>query len=97
MGTFLYEVKYSTSTCHWLIVYYFSFYSELAFTCSLKESYMAQNSLEFKLPSRSSPPFYVKQRTLSSEEKNVTLRLTVPSSQQVPASGGSPEFLPPAF
>ena len=26
---------------------------------------MAQNSLEFKLPSRSSPPFYAKQRTLS--------------------------------
>ena len=30
---------------------------------------MAQNSLELKLPSRSSPPFYAKQRTLSPEEK----------------------------
>ena len=38
--------------------------------CSLKESYMAQNSLELKLPLGSSPPFYAKQRTLSSEEKN---------------------------
>ena len=35
----------------------------------LKESYRAQNSLELKLPSRSSPPFYAKQRTLSPEEK----------------------------
>ena len=33
---------------------------------SLKESYYkAQNSLELKLPSRSSPLFYAKQRTLS--------------------------------
>jgi len=30
---------------------------------------MAKNSLELKLPSRSSPPFYAKQRTLSTEEK----------------------------
>ena len=36
----------------------------------MKESYMAQNSLELKLPSRPSPPFYAKQRTLSPEEKN---------------------------
>ena len=36
----------------------------------LKESYMAQNRLGLKLPSRSSPPFYAKQRTLSPEEKN---------------------------
>ena len=35
----------------------------------MKESYMAQNSLELKLPSRSSPPFKAKQRTLSPEEK----------------------------
>ena len=39
-----------------------------------KESYMAQNSLELKFPSGSSPPFYVKQRTLSPEEKKWTLR-----------------------
>ena len=30
---------------------------------------MAQNSLELKLPSGSSPPFYAKQRTLSPTEK----------------------------
>ena len=36
----------------------------------MKESYMAQNSLELKLPSRSSPPFYAEQRTLSPKEKN---------------------------
>ena len=37
----------------------------------MKESYMAQNSLELKLPSRSSPPFQAKQRTLSLKgEKN---------------------------
>ena len=35
----------------------------------LKESYMAQNSLELKLPSGSFPPFYVKQRILSHAEK----------------------------
>ena len=60
----------------------------------MKESYMAQNSLELKLPSRSSPPFYTKQRTLSQKEKkNPTLKLITPSSQAVPASGLSPEFL----
>ena len=37
---------------------------------TLKESYRAQNSLELKLPSRSFPPFYAKQKTLSPEEKN---------------------------
>ena len=36
----------------------------------MKESYMAQNSLELKLLSGSSPPFYEKQRTRSTEEKN---------------------------
>jgi len=36
----------------------------------MKESYMAQNSQELKLPSSSSPPFYAKQRTLSPEEKD---------------------------
>ena len=34
------------------------------------ESYVAQNNLESKLSSRSSPPFYVKQRTLSPKGKN---------------------------
>ena len=36
----------------------------------MKDSYMAPNSLELKFPSRSSPPFYAKQRTLSPKEKN---------------------------
>ena len=36
----------------------------------MKESYMAQNSLELKLPSESSPPFYAKQRPLLPKEKN---------------------------
>ena len=40
------------------------------FNCGWRKSYMAQNSLELKLPSLSSPPFYVKQRTLSPKEKN---------------------------
>ena len=34
----------------------------------MKESYKAQNSLELKLPSRSSQPFYAKQRILSPKE-----------------------------
>ena len=63
----------------------------------MKESYTAQNSLELKLPSGSSLPFYAKQRTLSPEEKKWTLRLIMPSSQPVPASGPSPEFLAPAI
>ena len=46
----------------------------------MKDSYMAPNSLELKFPSRSSPPFYAKQRTLSPEEKN---GLISPSSQPV--------------
>jgi len=59
----------------------------------VKESYMAQNSLELKLPSGSSSQFYAKQRTLSGEEKKWALRLITTSSQPVPASGRSPEFL----
>ena len=66
------------------------------FISIVKESYTSQNSLEFKLPSRSSPPFCAKQRTLSPKEKKWTLRLITPSSQPVPASGRSPEFLAPA-
>ena len=31
----------------------------------MKESYAAQNSLEFKLPSGSLPPFHTEQRTFS--------------------------------
>ena len=57
----------------------------------LKDSYTAQQSLELKFPSRSSPPFYTKQRTLSPEAK-MNIRLITPS----PASGRSPKFLTPA-
>ena len=35
----------------------------------VKEGYTVQNNLELKLPSRCSPPFYAKQRTLSPKEK----------------------------
>ena len=63
----------------------------------LKESYMAQNSLEFKLPSRSSPPFYVKQRILSPEEKKGTLTLITPSSQLVQPLADLQNSLPQPF
>ena len=58
----------------------------------LKESYMAQNNLELKLPSRSSPPFYVKQRRGKKKDINVDCA-QLPAS---PASGQYPEFLAPA-
>ena len=45
----------------------------------LKESYRAQNSLELKFPSRSFPPFYAKQRTLSPDKKKWTVRLITPA------------------
>ena len=40
----------------------------------------AQDSLELKLPSGSSLPFYAKQRTLSPEEKKWTLSLITPKN-----------------
>ena len=60
---------------------------------------MAQNSLELKLPSRSSPPFYAKQRTLSpkaGEEKKKDTMVDYAQLPASPASGRSPEFLAPA-
>ena len=66
----------------------------------MKKSYMAQNSLEFKLPSRSSPPFYAKQRTLSpkaGEEKKRTLWLIMPSSQPVQPLAHLQNSLPQLF
>ena len=36
-----------------------------SFRCRVKESSTAQNSLELKLPSRPSPPFYTEERTFS--------------------------------
>ena len=63
----------------------------------LKESYRAQNSLELKLPSRSSPPFYAKQRTLSPEEKKKRdFKVDYTQLLAGPSSGWSPEFLAPA-
>ena len=52
----------------------------------MKESYMAQNSLELKLASRTSPPFYAKQALCHPKEK-MDIGLILPSSQPVPASG----------
>ena len=64
----------------------------------MKESYMAQNSLELKLLSRSSPPFYAKQRALSHKGKKKKKDIKVDYAQLPagPASGRSPEFLAPA-
>ena len=67
---------------------------------SLKESYyMAQNSLELKLSSRSSPPFCAKQRTLSPEGKKKKMDIKVDYAQlpASPASGQYPEFLAPTI
>ena len=47
-----------------------------------KGSCKAPGSLELKLPSRSFPPVYAKQRTLSPKEK-MDIRLIMPSSQPV--------------
>ena len=62
----------------------------------MKESYTAQNSLELKLPSGSSPLFYAKQRTLSPEEKKKDIKVDYTQSQPVPPFGWSQEFLAPA-
>ena len=65
----------------------------------LKESYMAQNSLELKLSSGSSPPFYAKQRTLSpgrKKKKKKDIKVDYTQVPAGPASGRSPEFLAPA-
>ena len=63
----------------------------------MKEGYMAQNSLELKLPSRSSPPFYVKQRTLSPEGKKMDIKVDCAQFPAHPASGRSPEYLAQPF
>ena len=51
-----------------------------------------QNSLELKLASRTTPPFYAKQALCHPKEK-MDIGLILPSSQPVPASGWSPQFL----
>ena len=60
---------------------------------------MAQNSLELKLPSSPSPPFYAKQRTLSlgGKKKKRTLRLITPSSQLVQPLANLQNSLPQPF
>ena len=61
---------------------------------------MAQNSLELKLSSPSSPPFYAKQRTLTPEDKKkkkMTLRLITPSSQPVQPLADLQNSLPQLF
>jgi len=63
----------------------------------MKESYMAQNSLELKLSSRSSPPVYAKQRTLSPEQKKMYIKVYYAQLPAGPASGLSPKFLAPAI
>ena len=61
----------------------------------MKESYTAQNSLEWKIHSGSSPPFYAKQRTLSPGEK-MDIKVDYAQLPAGPASGRSPKFLAPA-
>ena len=65
----------------------------------MKESYMVQISLELKLPSRSSPPFYAKQRTLTWKKKKKKKDIKVDYTQVPagPASDQSPEFFAPAI
>ena len=63
-----------------------------SYTRGLKESYAAQYSLEFKLASRTSPPFYAKQ-VLSHPKEKMDIGLILPRSQPVPSSVWSPEFL----
>ena len=58
---------------HCLFILFYFFCSCYLSVPLLKESYRAQNSLELKLPFRSSPPFYVKQRILSPKGKKWTL------------------------
>jgi len=57
-----------------------------SYTQSLKEMYVAPNSLEFKLASRTSPPFYAKQ-VLSHPKEKMDIGWILPCSQPVPASG----------
>ena len=59
----------------------------------MKESCKAPGSLELKLPSRSYPPFYAKQGTLSSEEK-MDIRFIMPSSQPIQPLANLQNYLP---
>ena len=58
----------------------------------MKESYMAQNSLVLKLPL--GPPHHSMQnKEFSHLKKKMDIKVDYTSSQLVPASGRSPEFL----
>ena len=68
----------------------------------MKESYMAQNSLELKLPSRPSPKFYAKQRTLppkvgKKKKKKKDIKVDYAQLPASSASSWSPELLAPAI
>jgi len=58
---------------------------------------MAQNSLELKLPSRSSPPFYENKELSHLKEKKVDIKVDNAQLLAGPVSGQSPEFLAPAI
>ena len=53
----------------------------------MKESYTAQNSLELKLPSGSSPLFYAKQNSLTGREKKMDIKVDYTQLPAVPTSG----------
>ena len=63
----------------------------------MKESCMAQGKLELKLPSRSSPPFCAKQRTLLPKGRKKDCKVDYAQLPAGPVSGQSPEFLAPAI
>ena len=64
----------------------------------MKESYLSQNSLELKLPSRSFPRFYAKQRTVSPEKKKKKdIKVDYAQLPAGPASGQSPKYLSPSI
>ena len=60
--------------------------------CSLKESYMAQNSLELKLPS-GLPHHSMQNKELSHLKKKLDLKVDYAQLPDGLASGRSPEFL----
>ena len=60
----------------------------------MKESYQAQNSLELKLPSRSSPSFDTEQRTFY-PKKGMNMKIGYGSAPSRSVSGWSQKFLAP--
>ena len=67
-----------------------------SYTRGLKESYAAQNSLEFKLASRTSPPFYAKQ-VLSHPKEKWTLGGFCPSPSRSQPVADLQNSLPQLF